>query len=374
MPLAIAGVAIGAGSAVGAIGSYFAGNAQAKAATNAANLDYQAEQNALGLQTQEYNNSQAEAEPYLAYGTGALSQLASGLGVQAAPNPTTPVQVQSSAPPSEPRAGSNIGGSTPFVPESPLADWINSGHQPGTYPPAGWVSPVSGELAPAPPAGASTGGQANTGAQAPQQAFAQPALDTNGALNPTSLNEQWATPFTAPTAAQAAATPGEQFALQQGEQAIQNSAAAQGSLLTGGTEKDLNNYAQNEASTYYQQAYNNAMQGYLNNYNVFQNNQTSQYNKLASLAGVGQQTAQQLAGVNANFANNASNTIQSGTAAQTNQLNNAAAATASGYVGSANAISSGLSNFGDLAMLYDMNKNKTPAQQPTTTGEYNLYG
>ena len=45
--------------------------------------------------------------------------------------------------------------------------------------------------------------------------------------------------FTAPTAAQAAATPGYQFQLSQGLNALQNSAAASGGLLSTGNAKSL---------------------------------------------------------------------------------------------------------------------------------------
>src|SRR5579863_4685737 len=62
----------------------------------------------------------------------------------------------------------------------------------------------------------------------------------------------WTGKFTAPTAAQAEQTPGYQFQLQQGENAMQNSAAAQGGLLSGRTLASLNNYAQGTASENYQ--------------------------------------------------------------------------------------------------------------------------
>jgi hypothetical protein len=72
--------------------------------------------------------------------------------------------------------------------------------------------------------------------------------------------------FTAPTAAQAMQTPGYQFQLQQGQQAIQRQAAAAGQLNSGATAKSLDAYSQGLASTYYQQAYNNALTGYQTNY------------------------------------------------------------------------------------------------------------
>src|ERR1017187_761486 len=100
--------------------------------------------------------------------------------------------------------------------------------------------------------------------------------------------------FTAPTAAQAQATPGYQFGLQQGEGAQQASAAANGSLLTGGTQAALNQYGQNYADTNYNNVYNQALQTYGTNYNVWANQQASEYNKLAAQAGMGQTTAQTL--------------------------------------------------------------------------------
>jgi hypothetical protein len=101
----------------------------------------------------------------------------------------------------------------------------------------------------------------------------------------------WTQQFTAPTAAQAAATPGYQFQLQQGTKAMQNSAAGQGGLLSGRTLADLNNYAQGAASTNYQNTFNNAQAQYQSAYNTFLNNQNSQYSMLSGLSGQGLQAA-----------------------------------------------------------------------------------
>lgn len=82
------------------------------------------------------------------------------------------------------------------------------------------------------------------------------------------------------------------FRLSQGTQAIQNSAAARGTLLTGGTEKALNDYAQNEAATGYQQAYNNALQTYGTNRDTAQNtfgNGLATFNANLSARGQAQQ-------------------------------------------------------------------------------------
>src|SRR5579859_5947605 len=70
----------------------------------------------------------------------------------------------------------------------------------------------------------------------------------------------WTDTFQAPTAAQAQATPGYQFAQQQGQNAIQNSAAARGGLLSTGTMKTLDQYSQGLADQTYSDTYNRALQ------------------------------------------------------------------------------------------------------------------
>lgn len=103
------------------------------------------------------------------------------------------------------------------------------------------------------------------------------------------LLQNWTGQFTAPTAEEAAQTPGYKFQLQQGLDAAQNSAAGRGSLLTGRTLADLNNYAQGQASTNYQNTFNNAYTQYQSAYNTFNNNQNNTYNRLlgASQQGLG---------------------------------------------------------------------------------------
>jgi hypothetical protein len=75
-------------------------------------------------------------------------------------------------------------------------------------------------------------------------------------------------PFTAPTAAQAAATPGEQFQMQQGLQGVEQQLGASGGAATGGALKALTQYGQGVASTYYQNAFNNALNAYNTNVNT----------------------------------------------------------------------------------------------------------
>jgi hypothetical protein len=154
----------------------------------------------------------------------------------------------------------------------------------------------------------------------------------------------WTGQFTAPTAAEAEQTPGYQFTLQQGENALQDSAAASGGLLTSGTAKGFEGYAAGLASNTYQQTYNNALTQYQTAYNTFQNNQTNEFNRLAGVAGAGQTAATNLAQLGQSAANTVGNIDLTTGAQQGQDIMNAGAATASGYVGGANALSGGLSN------------------------------
>lgn len=164
----------------------------------------------------------------------------------------------------------------------------------------------------------------------------------------------WNDTFQAPTAAQAAATPGYQFALGAGQGAIQNSAAAGGGLLSTGTLKSLDQYSQGLADTTYQQTYNNALTQYQQAYNIFEGNQTNQFNRLASLSGIGQQAASTL-GQQSNQASQIGAGIAANTGLQVgNSIQNAGAATASGYAGIANAINGGASNISQYLLLQNM--------------------
>lgn len=87
--------------------------------------------------------------------------------------------------------------------------------------------------------------------------------------------------FAAPTADEAANTPGFQFQYDQGQKALQRSAAAAGSLMGGGTLKASAQYGQGLASTYYQNAYNNAL-------NTFQTNRNNTIGTLMAGTQIGQ--------------------------------------------------------------------------------------
>lgn len=177
----------------------------------------------------------------------------------------------------------------------------------------------------------------------------------------------WTQQFTAPTAEEAAQTPGYQFQLQQGQNAMQNSAAGQGSLLTGRTLADLNNYAQGTASTNYQNTFNNSLTQYQSAYNTFLNNQNNTYSRLMGMSNQG-----------LNAAGGAGNLMTGMGGDIASLMGQKGAAQAAGTIGSANAWSGALSgigntaqNFGTLSMLNG--SNMTP-MSTVGQGPIPLYG
>lgn len=213
--------------------------------------------------------------------------------------------------------------------------------------------------------------------QAPFLQAGQSAVNTLSGLTSTpgqGLLQNYPGQFTAPTAEQAQQTPGYQFTLGQGLQALDRGAAARGNLLTGGTMQAEQQYGQGLASQTYQQTFNNALTQYQNAYNQFNQGQANTYNRLAGLAGTGQVSANQLASSGQQAANTTAG-INSTLAAQQGQdFQNAAAATASGYVGSANAYGGALSNSANSLGNYALLNSLVNSQGSGQLSNSNLYG
>lgn len=106
-----------------------------------------------------------------------------------------------------------------------------------------------------------------------------------------SLIAPWTENFQRRTPEQIAADPGFQFQQEQGENAVQRSAAAKGTLLTGGTLRRLTNFGQGLAHTYDQDFYNRDENEYLLRRDNFFQNQDRPYTKLSGLAALGRPTA-----------------------------------------------------------------------------------
>lgn len=117
------------------------------------------------------------------------------------------------------------------------------------------------------------------------------------------------------------ADPGYQFRLGEGEKGINRAAAARGLFNSGGTLKALNRFNQDYATGEFTNAFNR--------FNV---NQGNQFNRLASISGVGQTAANQIGNQG----------IQTGNMIGNNMMA-AGNARASGYVGGANAINNSIS-------------------------------
>src|SRR5262245_29421371 len=81
--------------------------------------------------------------------------------------------------------------------------------------------------------------------------------------------------------------PSYQWRLQQGQEALQKSAAMRGGLQGGGTLKALTNYAQGAASQEYQNAFNRS----LSTFNANQQSRQQRLNTLSNLAGLGYSAA-----------------------------------------------------------------------------------
>lgn len=331
------------GAAIAAHGAGEAANTQAGSANYAAQLQAQQAQQALDFQKQQYGTQQAELAPYLQSGYGALSALNYGLGlpsynaggssVQGANGiGTIPLPVNPGAAAGQQSGG--LGGRTLQAAPTARGSYAIMGSQGGRL-----IGPSTAGM---------PGQQPNAGIQG------RPLVNPGAGGNPLTsgsgfggLIAPWTQQFEAPTNVTEQNDPGYQFRLQQGQQALERSAAAKGNLLTGNTARDINSYGQDYASNEYNNVYNRALGQYQQNYNIFNQNQAKQYNALASLAGVGQTTAGQLGSAGQQAANNVGNILLTSGAQQGQQINNAAAARASGYVGAANAYGGALSGVGN---------------------------
>lgn len=173
---------------------------------------------------------------------------------------------------------------------------------------------------------------------------ANAAQQLNGQLG--SLTQGWNPTFSAPTAAQAAATPGYGFQLQQGLNALQNSAAARGGLLSSGTSKNLLNYANGLASTNYNNLFNQNLQAYNTNENSFYQNQNNAYNRLTGATQLGQNAAESQNATQAGLTNSLASNITGNQQVANQDLLGGAQAQAAGIVGGTNALTSGLAGAG----------------------------
>lgn len=148
------------------------------------------------------------------------------------------------------------------------------------------------------------------------------------------------------TGANLASDPGYQFGLNQGTQAVERSASARGGLYSGATLKALERYGQDYGGTKFNEAFNRN-----------QATNDSRFNRLASLAGLGQTGTSQIGMAGQNAANMAGGYGIQGANAQ-----------AAAQMGSANNLSNGLNQLGAWASRNWGSNNAHPEYQADGTG------
>jgi hypothetical protein len=133
------------------------------------------------------------------------------------------------------------------------------------------------------------------------------------------------------------ADPGYAFRLKEGTRALENSMLARGMGRSGATLRGLTRYGQELGSDEFTNAFNR-----------YQTERAARLNPLQSLVGAGQTTAQNIAGAAGRLGENiGANMIQGGVAR------------ASGYMGAANALSGGLSQY----LAYNQNQTQNARDQ-----------
>jgi hypothetical protein len=283
-----------AGAVIGAAGSAIGGHAQQQGAEAAANAS-----------KDQFNTTNAQQQPYIQSGYGALNRLNYLLGVSPQTASGQPVQQGTAQPQGpqgvDPSSGYRIGaggGISQTIPFGGASNGFGGSHQ--IYSPnmtaTQGMGPIGGSGLPTgAPAGQPTGGDGYgslTAAFTPQDF----------------LNNQ---------------DPGYGFELQQGTQALRNAAGAGSGALSGAALKDLLGYSQGFARTGYQDAFGR-----------FTTQQNNVYSRLSGLAGMGQASAGNVAAQGTALAGQQSQALQAG-------------GTAAGgmYAGIANNLGGGASNY-----------------------------
>lgn len=278
------------------------------ASRSASRAQQQAAQQASDTQLAMYNQNREDQTPYRESGYRALSALNYGLGLDGDP--------------------SAAGSSQPLD----YRTWLSqqSGRTGAITGPTGTISAPfrmdGSRLIGAPQAmtGAFSDGSSDPAYQAYLKGF-RPAAPRPGAPGFGDLNRDF-------TLADFTKDPGYQFRLDEGRKALEASAAARGMLLSGATLKELDRYNQDFASGEYSNAYNR-----------FNADRTTRFNRLASLAGVGQTSLQQTGQQGQQTANNiAENQLAAGNAR------------AAGAIGQGNAINNGLQTLGNWYLQRSM--------------------
>lgn len=324
-----------AGAVVGVVGA----SMSADAAGDAADSQIEASKEATALQRYIYEDQKKTMQPWLQAGTGGLNKLSYMMGL-------SPVGYGGTA-------GGN-GLPTMETPEQIRARLVQRfTTQNTTYAPGGYLSAEEGGgTTPGAPITNSVVNEAGlVKAIAAEQARQQAAYDRamGKAEKIAGRDPEYGSLLDKFGLDDFQADPGYAFRQQEGEQALQRQLAAGGKLYSGEAMKDMARFSQGLASQEYGAAFDR--------FNV---GQTNQFNRLASISGIGQTAANQTGAAGQNYANQAgANIIGAGNAA------------AAGRVGAANAWTGAL---GQGVSAYQQNQLFNSMQPRTTYGGYGISG
>lgn len=303
MAASIAAAAVGS-----AISGAFASKASDKAAgvaRDAAALQAEAMREGIALQREMFETTRGDLAPYRAIGVPALNRLASSFGItQAAPTgdrqpgvaSVTPITAAPGTLEAELQAlgfGTARGPSGTKLSAAELA----ANFQPDS------LSRFNAMDEAGKKAWLSQSGFSPVADESSQPQFVDVA--TQGGLDPLAASQDQMNRL----AAGFEASPGYQFRLQEGENALARAQGARGKLLSGDAIKEAMQFGQGLASDEHNTYMNRAVSA-LGDY----------HNRLASLAGVGQSATQAGAQAGQNFANSASNLLNAGANNQANAL------------------------------------------------------
>ena len=270
-------VAIGGSALLNYMGSSNAASAQTSAASNA-----------NATQQNMYNQTRADQTPWRNAGGSALGQLSYMMGLpgyggqQGASLGSSmggPRTVMGGRGPGRggwvPKPQSGVEGATANGGPIQLTNdqqsaWASSGYDPSmlqSFQDA-WSQGQGGSLGSAMGSDAGQGNQYN------------PNIGSYGSLMTPFSQTNWQT------------DPGYQFRLSEGAKALERSAASKGMTMSGAQQQALSRYNQGFASNEYG-----------NVYGRYNNDQTNQFNRLSSMAGLGQQANNSMANVGMNTAN-----------------------------------------------------------------------
>ncbi len=327
---------VGWAAAAAAVGTVAAGALSADAAKDAARTQRQGAADASQVQREMFDISRMQQQPYMQSGYAANDVLSRLLGLA----PTAGRTQANVANPGNPsssqwgQANGQLVGDTYLPPGTTTKDvghgWYevwNGGQRVGSLRPGGsngrFINDTGWQM---PQPQATQSGESLTGA----------AIDpaTGYAADNTGLATGYLTQLFGPEQFKAGMDPGYAWRLQQGAQGVMNTAAAGSGSLSGPALKALMEYNQGAASQEYGAAFNR-----------FQTQQGNIFQRLTSMAGLGQNAA---AGVGnqavATGGNIGSNIV------------GAANAGAAGTIGAANAYGGALSDLGSIAAWYGMNR------------------